>query len=45
MIAFTQNLMHSLMNLVRASQNNGKWDKIWKNQIITEKHLSTLSII
>ena len=45
MLALTQNLTHIRMNLVRSSQNNSKWDKIWKNQKITEKRLFTLSIV
>ena len=45
MLAFTQNLVHSRMNLIRASQNNRKWIKTRKNQTVAEKRISTLSIV
>ena len=45
MLDFTQILMHSQMNLLTASQNNKKWPKIWKNQTVAEKRISTLSVV
>ena len=41
MLDFTENLMHSQMNLLTVSQINRKWPKIGKNQAVAEKRIST----
>ena len=41
MLDFTENLMHSQMNLLTGSQINRKWPKIGKKQTVAEKRIST----
>ena len=45
MLEFTQNLMHSQMKLLTASQNNRMWLELWRNQTVAEKRRSTLSVV
>ena len=37
MLDLTQNVMHSRMNLVPASQTYRRWSKILRNQTVAEK--------
>ena len=46
MLDFTQNLLHSWINVLPASQNNRMWHIICeKKQTVAQKRISTLSVV
>ena len=44
MLNLSHNLIQNWINLLPDPQHKSKWLKNWKNETMTEKHISTLSV-